>query len=85
VSAGAFAQIAGWSARGTDIPAPLAWLAIAAGIGFVAVSCGFIARDQSHPLAVVGGGVVFVGSLAFQFWIGFLLLTGRLTIPEWNA
>jgi hypothetical protein len=72
-------------AIGSEIPEPLRWSMAAAGVCFIAVSYGFIAWDERHPLSVVGGVVLFVASLAFLGWIGVSLVTGSLTIPVWNG
>jgi hypothetical protein len=72
-------------ARNTGIDGPLAWLAIAAGIGLVAVALGFAIRDERHPLSLGGGALALVGSTAFLVAIGARLVTGDLVAPSWNA
>jgi hypothetical protein len=62
-----------------------AWLAIAAGTGFVAVSLGFAIRDERHPLSTAGGALAFAGSTAFLVLLGSRLVTGDLVAPSWNA
>lgn len=57
----------------------------AAGLGFIAVGYGFARSGERHPAAVVGGIVLFVASLVFQLWIGWVLITGDLPIPDWNV
>jgi hypothetical protein len=77
--------LAAYLALGSEIPELLRWLMAASGAGFVAVSYGFIAWNERHPLSVVGGIVVFVASLLFLAWIGALFVSGDLAIPVWNA
>jgi hypothetical protein len=74
----------GLFARGTALDGLLAWLAIAAGIGFVAVGYGFAAGGERHPVAIVGGLVLFVASMGFLTILGARLVTGDLVVRAWN-
>ncbi|MBF8290522.1 MAG: hypothetical protein HW391_1490 [Chloroflexi bacterium] len=69
--------------RGLGVPLPQ--LAVAAGIGFVAVAYGFAVGNQHHMASKVGGVVLFVASTAFLTMLGLQLLSGDLVIPTWNA
>ena len=62
----------------------VATLAIAAGVGFIAVGYGFAVGGERHPLSAIGGLLAFVGSTAFLGILGVRLLGGELTIPSWN-
>ena len=67
------------------LPTPLPELAMAAGIGFIAVGYGFAAGNQYHPASKVGGAVLFVASTALLTMLGLQLLSGELAIPTWTA
>ena len=54
-------------------------LAIASGIGFIAIGYGFWRGSERHPLSVIGGLVLLVSSTAFLGWISFLTLGSRPT------
>ncbi len=82
---GVWYVLSGWLARGTGIEGPLAWMAIAAGIGFIAVNAGFALGGERHPLSSIGGAVAFVGSTAFLGVLGARLVSGDLVVPSWNA
>ena len=64
---------------------PLPLLAIASGIGFIAIGYGFAVGDQRHPLSVIGGLVLFLASTTFLTWLGLRLVSGGLVVPTWNA
>jgi hypothetical protein len=69
----------------TDIPDGVRLLAAVAGVGFIAVGYGFVRGGERHPASAIGGLLAFVGSLAFQVWLGWLLVSETLVVPEWNA
>ena len=73
------------STAGTDLPDGLRLAAAVSGAGFIAVGIGFARGGQSHPLAAIGGGALFIASLVFLVWLGALLIGGGLTTPAWNA
>ena len=79
VLAGVLALLGG----GLDGPLPL--LAIASGLGFVAVGFGFAAGAQAHPLAIGGGLLVLIASTAFLALLGFRLVSGGIVVPSWSA
>lgn len=58
------------------LPTPLPQLAVAAGIGFIAVGYGFAAGNQYHVASKVGGVLLFVASTVFLTWLGIELLRG---------
>jgi len=60
-------------------PPLLIALAIASGLGFIAIGYGFWRGNERHPLSIVGGLVLLVSSTAFLGWIAFLLLGSRPT------
>jgi drug/metabolite transporter (DMT)-like permease len=49
-------------------------LAIASGIGFIAIGYGFWRGNERHPVSIVGGLVLLVSSTAFLGWFAFLTL-----------
>jgi hypothetical protein len=55
---------------GVGFPPLLAALAIAAGIGFIAIGFGFWRGNERHPLSIVGGVVTLIASTAFLTWVG---------------
>jgi hypothetical protein len=55
-------------------------LAIASGIGFLALGYGFLRGNERHPLSIVGGLVVLVASTAFLAWIGALFISGDVRL-----
>ncbi|MES2209005.1 MAG: hypothetical protein V4515_02330 [Chloroflexota bacterium] len=65
--------------------APLPQLAVAAGIGFMAVGYGFAAGNEYHVASNVGGALLFVASTVFLTVLGLQLLSGDLVIPKWTA
>ena len=58
------------------LPTPLPQLAVAAGIGFIAIGYGFAAGNQHHIASKVGGVLLFVASTVFLAWFGIELLRG---------
>jgi hypothetical protein len=75
----------GFLASRTGLEGVLAWLAIAAGLGLVAVALGFALGSERHPLSAAGGALAFLGSTAFLVLLGARLVTGDLVAPSWNA
>lgn len=78
LSVGAFASH-------TALDGPLGWLAFVSGLAFIAVSYGFLAGGERHPLSVGGGAVLLVASTAFLAILGIRLVSGDLVVPDWNA
>lgn len=60
-------------------PVAIMALAIASGIGFIAIGYGFWRGNERHPLSVLGGLVLVVSSTAFLGWIAFLTVGGGPT------
>lgn len=77
--------LAGLLALARGLEAWLAWLALASGVGFMAVAYGFAVGGERNPLAVIGGIVLLIASTGFLAGIGWQLASGRLVIPTWNA
>lgn len=69
----------------TAIPDGIRVASAVAGVGFIAVGYGFARGGERHPAAAIGGLTLFVASLVFQVWLGALLVSGALVMPEWNA
>jgi hypothetical protein len=63
----------------------LAALAVASGIGYIAIGYGFAVGNERHPLSVVGGLGLLVASTGFLAIIGWRLVTGHLVVPDWTA
>ena len=82
---GVWYVLAGLLALPRGFPPLLGWLMIASGIGFIAIGYGFARGGQRHPLAAIGGAVLFFASTAFLTWIGSLLVSRTLEVPAWNA
>jgi len=57
-----------------NYPSLLIALAMASGIGFIAIGYGFLRGNERHPLSIAGGAVLLVASTAFLGWFGFLTL-----------
>jgi hypothetical protein len=57
---------------------PLNNLAIASGVGFIALGYGFLRGNERHPLSIVGGLVVLVASTWFLGWLGVLFISGDI-------
>jgi hypothetical protein len=72
-------------ADGSAIEGLLGTLAVASGIGFIAIGYGFAVGDERHPLSALGGVVLLVASTAFLAILGGRLVTGDLVAPTWNA
>ncbi len=68
----------------TAIPEGIRVASAVAGLGFIAVGYGFARGGERHPASAVGGIALFVASLVFQVWLGALLVSGALVMPEWN-
>ena len=82
---GVWYVLAGFLGLGSDLPQPLPWFMIAAGVGYVAIGYGFAVGGQRHRLAALGGVTLAVASTVFLAWLGILLVAGKLVVPSWNA
>ena len=67
-------MLIGITGRLSGVPEIMAVLAIAAGLGYVALGYGFWRGSQRHPLSIVGGLVLLVASTIFLGWIGMALI-----------
>jgi hypothetical protein len=56
------------------LPAGLAILGIAAGVGYVLVAVGFRLGGQQHPLGYAGGALALAGYAVWAFWLGLVFL-----------
>jgi hypothetical protein len=77
--------LSGFLAGHTALEGAIAWLAIASGVGFIAVGYGFAVGNERHPLSTLGGGLLLVASTAFFVILGTGLVSGDLVVPSWNA
>ncbi len=77
--------LSGLFAARTAIEGLLAWLMLAAGVGFIAIGYGFAAGNERHPLSVIGGVLLLGASTTFLAVLGMRLVTGDLVAPAWNA
>jgi hypothetical protein len=62
-----------------NYPPLLIALAIASGIGFIAIGYGFTRGNERHPLSIGGALVLLVSSTTFLGWLAFLTLGSRPT------
>ena len=69
----------------TALDGPLRWLALASGVGFIAVGYGFLAGGERHPLSAIGGVLLLVASTGFLGILGVRLVSGDLVVPDWNV
>jgi hypothetical protein len=63
---------------GASLPAPLAWIGISAGIGYVVMVIGFLLGGQQHVLFYIGSLAVGVGYPFWAIWLGRLLLANAV-------
>jgi hypothetical protein len=70
---------------GTEIPDGIRAASAASGVGFLVAGYGFAVGGERHPAAAGGWFVAFVGTLVFLVWLGWLLLSQDLVVPDWNA
>ena len=72
ISIGSLAAAAG------PLPAPLAWVGILSGAGYIATVIGFLVGGQEHVLFTIGALVLGIGYPVWAVWLGRLLLSGAL-------
>jgi membrane-associated HD superfamily phosphohydrolase len=77
--------LTGALAGNTALEGLLAWLAIASGIGFIAIGYGFAVGNERHPLSALGGVLLLGASMSFLVVLGTRLVTGDIVAPAWNA
>lgn len=71
---GAWYLLIGFTGRLAGMPELMADLAIASGLGYLAIGYGFWRGNERHPLSIAGGLVLLVASTAFLAWIGIALI-----------
>lgn len=71
---GAWYLLVGLLGLASGLPILLDVLAVASGVGFVALGYGFWRGNERHPLSVGGGILLLVASTGFLGWIGIALL-----------
>ena len=57
-----------------NYPLALIALAIASGVGFIALGYGFWRGNERHPVSILGGIVLVISSTIFLGWIALLTL-----------
>jgi hypothetical protein len=77
--------LAGALALSGVLPVPLPVLAIASGLGFIAIGYGFAVGDQNHTVSKVGGIALLLASTSFLVLLGLRLVSGELVVPAWTA
>ena len=80
---GVWYVLAGALALQGALPGPLPILAIASGIGFIAIGYGFWMGGQNHIVAKVGGVVLLVASTTFLALFGLRILGGEIAVAAW--
>lgn len=61
----------GWlAASGGSLPRGLAWTGIAAGLGYVLVTAGFIFGGRNQLLTYIGGALAAIAYPIWAFWLG---------------
>ena len=64
-----------WLAYSNEtLPRGLAWTGIAAGIGYVLVTAGFIHGVSDHLLTYIGGALAIIAYPVWAFWLGRIWL-----------
>lgn len=56
------------------LPRALAWTGIAAGLGYVLVTAGFLLGGQNHILTYIGGAFSVIAYPVWGFWLGRIWL-----------
>jgi hypothetical protein len=63
---------------GKTLPDGLAWLSIAFGLSYITGAVGYWLGGYEHPILWVGAAVGYLVAPVWAFWLGRLLLNGRL-------
>lgn len=72
---GASLVIFGWLAASSGIlPRALAWMGIAAGLGYVLVTTVFVVGGPNHMLTYIGGALSVIAYPIWGFWLGRIWL-----------
>lgn len=64
--------------RGATLPGGLAWLSIAFGLSYVVAAFAAWLGGNEHPVLWLGAAVGYLIGPVWAFWLGRLLLRGRL-------
>jgi hypothetical protein len=64
--------------KGTTLPGGLIWLSIGYGLSYVLAALGFWLGGYEHPVLWLGAAAGFLIGPVWAFWLGRLLLQGRL-------
>ena len=66
---------------GKTLPAGLAWLGISFGLSYILGTIGYWLGGYESPSLWVGAGMGYLVGPVWAFWLGRLLLNGRLVPP----
>ncbi|MBE7436587.1 MAG: hypothetical protein HS100_21910 [Anaerolineales bacterium] len=67
-----------WLANSSrSLPRGLSWTGIAAGLGYVLVTAGFILGGPNHLLTYIGGALSVIAYPTWAIWLGRMWLSGR--------
>ncbi|GMV33684.1 MAG: hypothetical protein DYG85_17080 [Chloroflexi bacterium CFX1] len=67
-----------WLAKSSGtLPRGLSWMGIAAGLGYVLVTAGFILGGPNHLLTYIGGALSVIAYPVWGFWLGRMWLSAR--------
>jgi len=78
---GAWYVLVGLFGAGTALDGAMRWLAIGAGLGYIAIGYGFMAGNERHPLSVGGGLLLLVASCLFLGLLGVGLVSDQIAVP----
>lgn len=66
-----------WLAKSSgSLPRGLSWTGIAAGLGYVLVTAGFILGGPNHLLTYIGGALSVIAYPTWAIWLGRMWLSG---------
>jgi hypothetical protein len=63
---------------GKTLPGGLAWLGIGFGLSYILGTIGYWLGGYESPILWVGAAAGYLFGPAWAFWLGWLLLNGRL-------
>jgi hypothetical protein len=67
--------------KGKTLPGGLAWLSIIFGLSYVLGTAGYWLGGYEQPLLWLGAALGFLVGPLWAFWLGWLLLRGRVLMP----
>ena len=67
--------------KGKTLPGGTAWLSIIFGLSYVLGAAGYWLGGYEQPLLWVGAALGYVVGPVWAFWLGWLLLRGRVPMP----